>query len=144
LASYTGLSSSEVRAALVSMKVKSWSGGEPSFFFEGSSGDSAGLDALHFYLSEDLIEVEEYRQPANAAMWFIGSIERLDRCSRELGRSERAQAQLEAGNFAVQQRQQQQQHHHHQQQQQQQQQQTNQDAGEKRAWSNNKNVRQAW
>ena len=141
LASYTGLSSSEVRAALVSMKVKSWSGGEPSFFYEGSGGDSAGLDALHFYLSEDLIEVEEYRQPANAAMWFLGSIERLDRCSRELGRSERAQAQLEAGNAAAQQRQHQQQHQQ-QQQQQQQQQHTNPEVvvgfvGEKRAWGLN-------
>ena len=72
LASYSGLTPAEARAALASIKIKGGAG-SLSFGGGGGAGDPSGLDALHFYLNGDIVEVEEYRPPTNAAHWFAST-----------------------------------------------------------------------
>lgn len=103
LASFAGVSTDDARAALTSMKIKSYSGDLSFSGGSGAAGDAlmsgagSGVDALHYFLVGDIIEVEEYRPQTNPAQWFVINIEKLARISRDIGRDRSAEEQQGGG-----------------------------------------------
>ena len=97
LASFAGMSLDDTRAALTSMKIKGWIGDRPVGSTSSTTGmnnnnnandgSATGVDALHFYLVGDIVEIEEYRPPYNASQWFVTNIERLSRILRDMSRT---------------------------------------------------------